>query len=148
MLRMGVVVALGVVLGVSGCSGGKEGPQKYPVAGRFLINGEPAEQVAVTFHHADGEKAGEHRFAAAVTDGDGRFELSTSGDKDGAVEGVYRVTFAWLSSKELDAFDMLSGAYADPAATPLTASVPLSGAELQPFELTIPENRIRRPKRP
>lgn len=148
MLRLGMVIAFGIVLGATGCSGGNGGPRKYPVAGRFVINGVPAEQVAVTFHHSDGDKAGENRYAAAVTDKDGRFELSTTGDKDGAIEGEYRVTFAWLSSKELDAFDMLSGAFGDPATTTLRATVPGSGPELPPFELAIPENRIRRSKRP
>ncbi|MFO0818246.1 MAG: hypothetical protein U1A77_09915 [Pirellulales bacterium] len=137
-------IVVGLV-GLTGCSGGGSGPVKHPVVGRFVVNGTPAEQVAVTFHHADGEKAGEYRYATAVTDQEGRFELSTTGDKDGAVEGTYRVTFSWLSSKDLDAYDMLSGAYSDPSQSKFTVTVPMTGAELPPFELNVPESQIRRP---
>lgn len=148
MRRIGAAVVLGVLWAACGCSGDDAGPRKHPVAGRFLVNGAPAEQMAVTFHHENGEKAGEHRYATAVTDKDGRFELSTTGDKDGAIEGSYQVTFAWLSSKELDAHDMLSGAYSDPEKSAYTVAVPVAGPELPPFELNIPESRIRRSKRP
>ena len=145
MVRVLVGLVISTLVGLAGCSGADSGPTKYPVVGRFVVNGSPAEQIAVTFHHADGEKAGDHRYATAVTDQDGRFELSTSGDKDGAIEGTYRVTFSWLSSKDLDAYDMLSGAYSDPAQTKFTAVIPMAGAELPPFEVTVPESQIRRP---
>jgi hypothetical protein len=147
MRLISAVVVLGSLWVACGCSRGDTGPRKYPVVGTFLVNGAPAEQVALTFHHENGEKAGEHRYATAVTDKDGRFELSTNGDRDGAIEGAYQVTFAWLSSKELDAHDMLSGAYSDPTKSTYKVDVPVAGPELPPFELNIPESRIRRSQR-
>lgn len=129
-----------------GCSEQDSGPRKYPVQGQVLINDAPAERVAVTFHHADDSLPSNHRFATAVTNEDGRFALSTEGENDGALAGTYRVTFAWMSSPEIDGFDMLDGAFSNPALSEYVIEIPPSIPELPPFALSVPEDRIFRPR--
>ncbi len=116
-----------------GCGVSPDGPQKYPVSGTVLINGQPMERVAVQFHHLDVSVPGNLRFPTAVTDALGRFELSSTGDRDGAVAGDYLVTFAWLSSADIDARDLLGGALSKPEASEFRVSVPIEGNDLPPF---------------
>lgn len=129
-----------------GCGSAETGPTKYPVQGEVRINGQAAERVAITFHHADAAITGNLRYPTAVTDAAGRFEVSSEGDRDGAIAGRYRVTFAWLSSPELDAFDQLQGAFSDPNQSRFEATVPLEQEAGLVFSLAVPENRIRRPR--
>ncbi len=131
-----------VLVSLVGCGASMEGPQKYPVSGTVLINGQPREQVAVQFHHLDDSVSGNLRFPTAVTDTSGRFELSSTGDRDGAVAGDYVVTFAWLSSADIDARDLLGGALSKPEASEFRVSVPIEGDELPPFALNVPESSI------
>jgi hypothetical protein len=142
-LQMSPLLFVSVVF--SGCSTAPSGPEKFPVRGSVQINGSPAVQVAVTLHHTDPAVQGNLRYATGVTGADGRFELSSEGDRDGAVAGEYRVSMAWMSSPELDAFDMLQSAYSDPAKTGIVARVPAADGELPPFVLSVPEEKIRRP---
>ena len=125
-----------------GCGASPDGPQKYPVSGTVLINGQAMERVAVQFHHLDASVTGNLRFPTAVTDASGRFELSSTGDRDGAVAGDYAVTFAWLSSADIDARDRLQGALSKPEASEYRVSVPVEGNELPPFSLNVPEASI------
>lgn len=139
-------IGLGLVVLALGCGPASTGPQKFPVTGTVLINGKPAERVAVQFHHSNSSTPGNLRYPTAVTDGEGRFQLSSEGEADGAVEGEYTVTFTWLSSPDLDAFDMLQGALSDPQKSSHRVKVPVEQETLEPFSLTIPETQIRRPK--
>ncbi len=142
-LQMSPLLFVGVVF--CGCSTAPSGPEKFPVQGSVQINGSPAVQVAVTLHHTDPAVQGNLKFPTGVTGADGRFELSCEGDRDGAIAGEYRVSLAWMSSPELDAFDMLQSAYSDPAKTGIVARVPAADGELPPFVLTVSEEKIRRP---
>lgn len=126
-----------------GCGTSTEGPQKYPVSGTVLINDQPAERVAVQFHHLDVGVPGNLRYPTAVTDAAGRFTLSSNGDRDGAVAGDYVVTFVWLSSADIDARDRLGGALSKPEASEFRVSVPIAGDQLPPFSLNVPEASIR-----
>jgi hypothetical protein len=132
---------------LSGCQS-PDGPQKYPVRGVVEINGSPAQQVAVTFHHERADTPGNLRYPSAVTDANGAFVLSSEGDRDGAVEGNYKVTFAWMSSPDLDAFDMLGGKFSKPESSLFTAQVPVEAGDLPPFQLVVPESEIRLSGRP
>ncbi len=139
-------LALLLLLLLCGCGGPPSGPVKYPVEGVVRINGQLAERMAVTLHHEDATVEGNLRYPTAVTDTEGRFVVSSESDRDGAVAGRYRVTFAWLSSSELDAFDQLQGAFSDPKRSLFTVTVPVEQAAGLEFALEVPESKLRRPR--
>lgn len=125
-----------------GCGQRDTGPETFPVTGVVRINGKPAERVAVLFHHADSAIPSNYRYPTGVTNSEGVFQLSSIGDGDGAVAGKYAVTFTWLSSGELDAFDMLNGEFSNPEASSFQIQVPLPDPTSVTLELTVPEEKI------
>ncbi|MCA9010543.1 MAG: hypothetical protein KDB01_12395 [Planctomycetaceae bacterium] len=127
-----------------GCGQRDTGPETFPVTGVVHINGKPAERVAVLFHHADAAMPSNYRYPTGVTNSEGVFHLSSIGDGDGAVAGKYAVTFTWLSSGELDAFDMLNGAFSNPEDSSFQVEVPLTDPTSLTLELTVPEEQIRK----
>jgi hypothetical protein len=128
-----------------GCGGPPPGLEKHLVSGVVTVNGNPAERMAVTFHHPDESLLANLRYPTGVTDAEGRFTLSSESENDGAVRGKYRVTFSWLSSPELDAIDMFSGGLGNPARSEYAVDVPLSSQGLV-FPLTFPESKLKRPR--
>jgi len=137
------LVACFLAICVAGC-GGSDGPKRYPVEGSVLINGKPTVGVMVQFEHADPSVEGNYRFPTAVTGEDGSFSISSSGEKDGAVEGDYSVTLMWLSANDLSAYDMLGGKYADKAKPAFQVTVKAEDNQLDPFDLTIKESEIKK----
>lgn len=78
-------------LGVwTGCGGepGLEGTTA--VSGIVTYKGQPVEGASVTFSPASGQG----RAASALTDAEGRFQLTTLKAGDGALPGSYQVTIA------------------------------------------------------
>src|SRR5215831_20432657 len=68
-------------------------PILYAVAGKVLMNGEPAANLNVAFHPLDGDK---NQFCpVGRTDSKGTFHLTTRSGDDGAPAGEYNVTFVW-----------------------------------------------------
>lgn len=134
---------LGLLVGLSGC-GQPTGPQRFPVTGIVHVNGSPAERVAVLFQHHDQSIPSSYRYPTGVTNAEGVFQLSSTGHNDGAVPGKYSVTFNWLSSGELDAFDMFNGAFSQAAQSEHQVEIPVATDEPLVLRLSIPESRIRR----
>lgn len=99
---------LGLLL-VMGCSSGDEGPagrpKTFPVDGVVLHNGKPVEGATVVFNSPT-----ENRGATALTDGKGRFKLTTFKPGDGAVEGKHEV--------QISKIEIEKGPTRDPEATP------------------------------
>ena len=103
------------------CSCGKDGafPKRtYPVTGEIHVDGQPAAELQVYCHNADGIDAEYPTLSSAVTDENGKFEISTFESADGVPEGEYVLTFEW---KEYNAFkgaydypDRLKRRYGDP----------------------------------
>jgi mannose-6-phosphate isomerase-like protein (cupin superfamily) len=91
------------------------------VDGIVTLNGEPLAHARVVFSPATG------RPATGVTDQQGRFQLTTFQQHDGAVLGRYRVAIAPLASEDTnDASDpkrKVPARYADPATTELACQV-------------------------
>lgn len=89
-----------------------------------------------------------------MTGTDGRFELTTYGLNDGAPEGDYTVTVTWpdttLPFDECECndpwqHDQLGGTFANPAQTPLAATVlPQSNEVNIVAEVDLPELRRKR----
>ena len=67
-----------------GC--GPAGPKVVPISGTATRGGQPVAGIELTFHPETG------RPSWANTDGEGRFTLSYSRDRNGAVLGRHRVT--------------------------------------------------------
>lgn len=72
---------------IGGC-GGPEGPELAPVKGVVLYKGEPVEGAAVDFHPQVSSPWRPH----AITDAEGRFEMTSVAPGDGAVPGTHKVT--------------------------------------------------------
>lgn len=90
------------------------------------------------FHEGDwGEKTIPP--SVALTDDEGKFELTTYGSKDGAPAGDYKVAVewqAWRRGKDRGP-DKFGGKYVNPETSKLTAHVEKGKNQLPPFELTI-----------
>ncbi len=131
-----------------GCGDEGDGLEKHPVHGQVLVNGEPAELMAVTFHKTDGGASGNAARPVAVTDARGEFSLSTNADKDGAVVGEYVVTFYWASENGPSAYDRLGGRFANPDSSAYHVRVEPKTNELEPLRLDIDAKKLRPPRKP
>ncbi len=87
LTRVGFWTILSVL--VVGCSGDAGNPKVAPVTGTVTYQGKPVGGATVSFI-----KEGESRSSVGVTDSQGRFQLSTFGNNDGAVIGDNAVTIA------------------------------------------------------
>jgi len=75
-----------LTLSTLGC-GGSNTPETAPVEGTVLYKGQPVEGANVSFFTEGAPRAG-----YAVTDGSGKFVISTFGARDGAIVGDHVVT--------------------------------------------------------
>jgi hypothetical protein len=142
MLRL-LIVVLAIAIIASGCAGAS-GPAKkvcYPVKGQLLVQGKPAEGALVILHPKDDPKSAEWSagFPHGTTAADGKFELATYADNDGAPAGDYVVLVSWTTpnpqNEEATGPDKLGGRYADPATSKLTAKVEPRPTELPPINV-------------
>lgn len=133
--RRPVLLALFALLALVGCKPNSRF-DTHPVSGLVLVDGEPAGDVVVRFHHRDLGVTGDARSPAGKTDPEGRFQLTTAVDAKGAVAGTYRVSFAWMSGNELTSTDRFAGSYSDPATSGVEVDVPRGGVDLPPIHLS------------
>ena len=100
-----------------------------------LVNGQPASQANVVFHHVD--KWGDRSIVPqAWTDDEGRFVLSTYDVEDGAPAGDYQVVVTWPAYKlKTLGPDKLGGKYAKAETSGLKAHIDQGKNELPPFNL-------------
>lgn len=138
-------ICLLLAVGTLGCtsadSAGPKGPPPYPVSGKVLYKGKPAEGFAVAFHPVTAWEGAQ--FApSAVTDANGEFQLHSYSENDGAPAGEYTVTFTW--PKEVtgpdpdegkETVDQLRGAYSNPQRSKFKVTVVEGENTLPPFEL-------------
>jgi hypothetical protein len=124
-------------------------PGHYPVTGKILCNGEPAEGVDVLFH-LKGDTDPDPHTPHGSTDESGVFTLECK-DGPGALPGEYTVGIRWLDyntpeGKNLRGKnkiryktypeDMLKGRYSDLANPKFFATIKSEKNELPPFEIT------------
>jgi hypothetical protein len=114
----------------------------YPVSGRVLVKGQPADGAQVAFYPTAAELQGPKMpVPAATTDANGVFRLQSYELEDGAPAGEFKVTVAWPAppapnaSGVFDLKDRLGGRYSNPQTSKLTARVEEGGGEIPPFEL-------------
>jgi len=144
MLRMKWAWLLVIVLCLGvGCQNESDGLTKFPVTGTVTVNGRPVPLVVVNFQHVETSLPGRNaRFPVGVTDENGRFQLSTNGQYDGAVPGEYVVTFQWLSGNDSNAFDRFQGALSNPDRSKFRCNVTEDSSVPKHFELNVPESKI------
>ena len=123
-------LALILVLCVCCCSCHKAPPRKatYPVTGTVLVDGKPADDLAIRCLSATGlldEK--DPTVSAAFTDKDGKFQIATYQKADGVPAGSYVLTFEWgqrnLISAQYGGPDKLNGKYLSAKTSTVTFEV-------------------------
>ncbi len=122
-------------LSLLAASCGQSGPELYPVTGKVLFNGQPAEGATVVLHPSDPAAPKPSGTAGA----DGSFALRTYPHGDGAPAGDYKVAVTWYppNARELETpKNKLPGRYGEPARSGLTATVAAGPTHLEPFKLT------------
>ena len=135
---------------LAGCGGEADpsaGINLVPVSGSLLFKGQPAAGAMLIFH-PEGQDEDNHAIRpSAVTDVEGRFELTSFENGDGAPPGKYNVAVIWelepeasggfssLGQDKANGDTLLNRKYASPDTSELTAVVASTPTELLPFEL-------------
>lgn len=113
----GVVASVALVLG---CSEAKDPSKKetIPIKGEVVVDGAPAAGVLVQLFTAQDISTRTGSLSIGSTDDQGKFEIGTYSQGDGAPPGDYSVTFSWPAmqmSQEREAPDRLKNRYKDPS---------------------------------
>ena len=131
-----------VLLAVLGCGADDGRIEVYPVHGKVLVKGQPAEGATVTFYSTTtGGEATKAPIPTATTDANGEFHLRSYEENDGAPAGEFKVTVVWPAPPPANASgifevkDRLASRFADPQKTTLSAKVAEGENEIPPFEL-------------
>jgi hypothetical protein len=133
MRRLGMLC---VCLAMVSCADKYGGHPPYPTSGQILVNGQPAAEAKVVFHHL-GDWGERSIVPQALTDDEGRFVLSTYDVQDGAPAGDYRVVVEWPAYRKGRNIgpDLLGGKFARADISGLTAHVEPGNNELPPIEI-------------
>jgi hypothetical protein len=109
----------------------------YPVKGRVLVNGEPAEGVTVRFHSLD-DPDDQLVSPNGTTDADGWFTTTTYKVNDGIPAGSYAVTMRWLPKGfmgRIDKANKLPMSYDKANTSGIKVQITTGENLLPPFEL-------------
>jgi hypothetical protein len=122
-----MLVYLGLAACIIGCGGGAVSAPTGEVQGVVTYQGKPVPDVNVTFTPDKG------RPGYGTTDAQGKFTISTFGDRDGAVPGTHKVTITDTREIPMPGTPEAEQAantpppfppkYSDPAQSDLTADV-------------------------
>src|SRR5262245_59099450 len=119
------LLTLAGCVALSGC--GRGGPKFYPVTGKVLVDGHPAEHALVVFHPVNAGPDALKPHAAVGPDG--TFTLTTNTTGDGAPAGEYLVTVEWwlsgvkkVSDPDVPSKNHLPAKYAKPESSGLKRS--------------------------
>jgi hypothetical protein len=139
VLRLAVAAAL---VAFVACSSGRAVHKVYPVKGKILVNGKPANECKIYLNRTFDDK--NPVMPTGLTNESGEFQITSYDTNDGAPEGKYVVTIEWrersgLTKMDYDGPDRLGGAYAKVESTKglpgFTVQVERQPQELPPFEL-------------
>src|SRR5690606_31368949 len=137
---------VGLLLFVTGCGGGSEGPllDVYPASGTITVEGAPKAGISVIYS-PETETAGNGGFG--VTDAEGKYTLKSHDGREGVPAGIYRVVLIYMalpdgspvpsgeSAADLGAENLIDEAYSDAAQSPAVVEVTKGGSE--PFTLDV-----------
>ena len=120
-------LVLGAVCAFCGCGEPKpDWKSTYPVTGRVLVDGEPAENLAVYCISLSAPDKEHPTRSECLTHKDGTFEIGTYLSNDGVPEGEYALTFQWGEIGGISfryEGDKLNGRYTDPKNSPVKFTV-------------------------
>src|SRR5687767_9315615 len=104
-----------------GCDSDEDRVKVFPVTGKILVRGQPAEGAEVAFYPTSPELQGPKMPGpVGTTDANGQFRLRSYAPDDGAPAGDYMVTVVWPAPPPPNATgvfelkDRLAGRYANP----------------------------------
>jgi hypothetical protein len=122
----------------SGC--GEGNLAVYPVTGTVNVDSKPADGAMVTFCPTDGSDELLKLRPRGVTGPDGKYQLTTFDEGDGAPAGDYKVIIQWPAKTAGEQIigsgpDRLRGRYMDLQRSQFTVKVE-GATEAPPFELT------------
>jgi hypothetical protein len=108
----------------------------FPVRGKVLFRGQPAEGALVVFNPLD-ESDPQAVKPQGMVGSDGSFEMSTYGEKDGAPAGEYIVSFVWMieNPKTKKIWSPLPARFMQPDKSGWRLTIKDGPNELQPFLL-------------
>ncbi len=144
MPSLSFLTTISVLLIIASGCGKNDGRVKvYPVNGKVLVRGTPAEGARVVFYPVSDElKKPGMPIPYGSTDSQGNFKLRSYDVDDGAPEDNYNISIVWLDvppdkaeENPLSAKDRLSGKYSNPQTSKLTAKVEKGGGEIPAFDL-------------
>ncbi len=129
-----------------GCAG-NDRPPVLKVSGEVTVGGKPVDGALVVFHPQGKDRERDVK-PFAKTNEQGKFNLSTYGQDDGAPEGDYAITIVWNKPGGPEPKmsitgeggpkagpDRLNGRFGTPSATPLKKTVKKGDANEFKFEL-------------
>lgn len=91
MNRIASLLSFTLLLATAGCGGGPDdAPDLAPVQGTVMLDGKPAANLTVEFH-PDSSAGTSGPMSTGLTSADGKFILSTSTGRSGAVIGQHKV---------------------------------------------------------
>jgi hypothetical protein len=111
---------------LAGCADG--GPPRYPVDGQVLYGGQALAEALVIFHPKRQTPPGQPK-PTGITDGEGRFQLTTLQSHDGAPEGDYAITIELRELQQMgeeatrSGRNLLPHRYAKSDTSPLSCTV-------------------------
>jgi hypothetical protein len=124
------LTAAGLALAISlsgGCGDGR--PERLPVTGQVLIDGQPLTYGQVLFHSKN------HRPAVGEIKSDGHFQLSTYELLDGCVPGTHQVTVDAGENVSVTARKWHAPPkYAEPETSDIVVEV---AEDMKPVEITL-----------
>jgi hypothetical protein len=136
--------SLAVIVCSAGCSQSDDGRMTvYPVSGKVLVGGRPAEGAEVVFYGATPDLKGTGTVPpSGTTDENGVFRLRSYEPDDGAPAGNFNVTVFWpepipegVDEEMFQPKDRLKDRFMNPDSSGLTAEIPEGGIDLPPFQL-------------
>ena len=144
----GIVCSLSLlfVLSISSCSRSRPAKAVFPVHGQVLLDGKPLAGAMIVLHPAG--KWEEPSRPYGETDRDGRFLISTFGNKDGAPPGDYKVAVSGPATEggentfrpdagepQTKGLVTSPARYGNPETSGLRIKVNEAKTDLQPFQL-------------